>query len=81
MKKTLTPEQRRKQFRDLFESIKVPNADGYGAVIARVREVCKVLHCSETTVRIWLNRQEGVTTRAIPEAKLKILQAALGKSV
>jgi hypothetical protein len=78
MKKPLTIEQRRTEFKTLFDSISVARPAGYGSIIDRIAVVCSILHCSEHTVRVWLI-QETDNPRAIPEAKLRILRTGLAR--
>lgn len=63
----MTKEERKAEFDRLYESIDGTNMD-------RIERVCSILFCAPITVRIW--RMEK-PPRVIPEAKLKILRAAL----
>lgn len=65
---TLTPEQRQAEFNRLFESLPGPrNVD-------RLRQVAKILHLRENTVRIW---RLANPPRTIPQRSLGILRDAL----
>jgi hypothetical protein len=64
----MTPDQRKQEFDRLFEAIPGKNVE-------RIRRVAEVLYCKENTVRIWRMKRPP---RMIPEAKLRILQRAIG---
>lgn len=64
----MTPAERQAEFNRLFESIPGKNTD-------RIKRVCEILFCQPNSVRIYRMKKPP---RVIPEAKLKILQRALG---
>lgn len=63
----MTPQQRKKEFDRLFESIS-------GSNIERIRKVCSILHYKENTVRI-MRIKHG--KKIIPERMLTILRDTL----
>lgn len=73
MQTKLSAEQRREEFDKLFDSMP-------GKKVDKIREICRILHCKEITVRIWLMSSAVATGRAIPESKLRILQDAFAES-
>ena len=60
----MTPEQRIREFNELFDGLPGTNAE-------RLRAVADVLFCAPNTIRIWRMNE---THRVIPLAKLRMLQ-------
>lgn len=65
----MTPQERKAAFDRLYESIPGKNMD-------RIQRVCEILFCKPNSVRIWRMTKPP---RVIPEAKIRILEAALSK--
>lgn len=65
----MTPQDRKAEFDRLYESIPGRNVD-------RIKRVCEILFCKPNSVRIW---RMAKPPRVIPEAKIKILEAALAR--
>lgn len=68
----MTTDQRKKEFRELFNSMPGDSA------AEKIDFICKVLHCKKMTVQIWLVKNH-TQPRIIPEAKLRILRDALAR--
>ncbi len=66
----MTPEDRKREFDKLFDSLPGKNVE-------KLRTVAGVLFCQENSVRIWRMRRPP---RVIPESKLRILQRHFGQA-